>query len=160
MDVEAAKVVYLLDSDEGGARHKKRLRDAGIPEDRIFRLRTSTTTGLSVEDFVAPSTYVASVNFLLKNMRQENFKVRLADIKGKGIAQRCEKLLDRRGIKPLPKPRVAEEILRLGQQQNSRDGGASPLLSPGRKGALVALYRDITDRLGVEHLRQRGTKNP
>jgi predicted ATP-dependent endonuclease of OLD family len=153
MDVEAAKVVYLLDSDEGGSRHKKRLRTAGIPEERIFRLRTSTTTGLSVEDFVAPATYVASVNFLLEHMRQTDFRVRPADIKGRGIAQRCEKLLDRRGIKPLPKPRVAEEILRQSQRGLGSDSAGPPLLAPGRKAALVSLYRDISAKLDVQHLR-------
>jgi hypothetical protein len=69
-----------------------------------------------------------------------------ADIKGRGIAQRCEKLLGRRGIKPLPKPRVAEEILRQSQRSLGSDSSGPPLLAPGRKAALVSLYRDISVR--------------
>ena len=153
MDIEAAKVVYLLDSDDEGARHKKRLQEAGIADERIYRLRTPSTTGLSVEDFVAPATYVAAVNFLLEHMRQTELRVRIGDIKGAGIARRCERFLERRKIKPLPKPRVAEEILRQSHRVNTDGAHATPLLASGRKAALVTLYNDLTSRLGVEHLR-------
>jgi predicted ATP-dependent endonuclease of OLD family len=155
MDVEAAKVVYLLDSDEEGARHRKRLEQAGIPEKRIFRLQSAKTKGLSVEDFVLPATYLASVNFLLEHMRKTEVRVRHSDIKGPGIARRCEKFLEKKQIKPLPKPRVAEEILRQSHRLEHESNGNQELLAPNRKGSLVSLYRQILVRLGVEHLRDR-----
>jgi hypothetical protein len=143
----------LLDSDEDGKRHQKRLKDAGISAKRIFMLKTPRASGLSIEDFVATQTYVASVNYLLRHMRGVETKVRASDIEGNGIARRCETWLKRRKIKPVPKPKVAEEILRQVRPTHDSDHPPPPLLDPRRKSALVNLHRQIKERLGVESLR-------
>jgi predicted ATPase len=153
MDLEASKVVYLLDSDDDGERHRKRLKDAGISANRVFMLKTPKASGLSVEDFVAPRTYVASINYLLRHMRGVETEVRVSDIEGNGIARRCETWLKRRKIKPVPKPKVAEEILRQVRPTHDSAHPPPPLLDPRRKSVLVKLHRQIQERLGVESLR-------
>lgn len=94
---------------------------------------------------------MAAVNYLLEHMREVDKRVRVSDIEGAGIARRCEAWLKKRQIKPLPKPKVAEEILVRGGHDG--EGPAPPLLDPKRKTALAGLYKRIGKRLGVEGLR-------
>jgi predicted ATPase len=155
LDLEASKVLYLLDSDDEGERHEGRLRRAGIPKERIYHLRTARARGLSVEDFVAPQTYVAAVNYLLEHMRKTDKRVRVADIKGKGIARLCETWLAGRGVAPPPKPKVAEEILRRVRRPAAAAEEPDPLLHPSRKDELAALYREIRNQLRVDEVAQK-----
>jgi predicted ATP-dependent endonuclease of OLD family len=155
LDLEASKVVYLLDSDEEGDRHEDRLRRAGIPAERIYHLRTARARGLSVEDFVAPKTYVAAVNYLLEHLRKTDKRVRVSDIKGKGIARLCETWLKRRGIAPPPKPKVAEEILRRVRRQTTASEASPQLVHASRKEDLTVLYREIRNQLRVDEVAQK-----
>lgn len=60
----AAKVVYLADGDEGGAKHLRNLMEAGVAKDRIFQL----PEGKSTEDMINRDDYVRVINGLLDEM--------------------------------------------------------------------------------------------
>ncbi len=49
-ELEAAKVAYLVDGDEGGIKNKKKLINGGIEENKIIAL----PKGASIEDFINP----------------------------------------------------------------------------------------------------------
>lgn len=54
MDVEdiAAKVIYLTDGDAQGATYRKQLKDANVPDSRVFQLPDKTTSeGLLDRDY-------------------------------------------------------------------------------------------------------------
>lgn len=85
MDVEdiAAKVVYLSDGDDEGAKYRKDLKEAGVPSSRVFQL----PSGWASEDLVSRSYFIEIVNTLLP----EGLDVTQTDLpKGKPIAKAFE----------------------------------------------------------------------
>ncbi|MEH0109657.1 AAA family ATPase [Tersicoccus sp. MR15.9] len=60
----AAKVVYLVDGDEGGSAHKAALQNAGVEAGRIFSL----PEGAAVEDLVATDVYISVIGSFLAAM--------------------------------------------------------------------------------------------
>lgn len=59
---EAARVVYLLDGDQGGKTHEKHLQASGVPENRIFNLPPNH----GVEDLIEQEAYLETVNAILE----------------------------------------------------------------------------------------------
>jgi predicted ATP-dependent endonuclease of OLD family len=62
LDRGAPRTAYLLDSDEGGNELRRKLKSAGIPEDKIFHIPDDQMQGLVVEDLIDSEIYVRSVN--------------------------------------------------------------------------------------------------
>ncbi|MFJ2161388.1 AAA family ATPase [Streptomyces sp. NPDC087856] len=60
LDLEGAKVAYLVDGDEGGQSLKKNLTKAGVPEQLIVILGTP-----GIENTLEPDAYLQAVSFLL-----------------------------------------------------------------------------------------------
>lgn len=62
LELEAARVKYVVDSDAGGRAIAAVLRDGGVDAADIFDLRDRTEGGLTIEDFVEAETYRMAVN--------------------------------------------------------------------------------------------------
>jgi hypothetical protein len=114
LEAEASHVVYLTDSDGAGERYRAALKEAGVVDERLFELQSGRARGLSVEDFVEEGAYVEVVNLLLREMRgQEGDPFRRSDVPAAGAAAATEAWALRRGLRPLPKPAIAEHLLSL-----------------------------------------------
>ena len=63
MDVEdvAAKVVYLTDGDSEGAKYRKQLKEANVPDGRVFHLPSN----MASEDLVSRAHFIKVANTLL-----------------------------------------------------------------------------------------------
>jgi hypothetical protein len=62
----AAKVVYLIDGDDGGKHHESALKEVGVDASRIFRL----PKWRAVEDLINRDDYISAVNDFLEKMGQ------------------------------------------------------------------------------------------
>lgn len=85
MDVEdiAAKVAYLSDGDDEGAKYRSNLKEAGVPPSRVFQL----PNGWASEDLVSRPFFIEIVNTLLP----KGLNVTEKDLpKGKPIAKALE----------------------------------------------------------------------
>ncbi|WP_328332991.1 AAA family ATPase [Kribbella sp. NBC_00382] len=64
LELEAPRVAYALDGDEGGDAHAKRLGDSGVPVNRILQIGGSGS-GLCVEDLLRTEVYIEAANEVL-----------------------------------------------------------------------------------------------
>lgn len=60
LDFEAAKVLYLVDADNGGAKLAKDLEDNGVPRQHILKLPVP-----GIENLLSPATYLEAVKAFL-----------------------------------------------------------------------------------------------
>lgn len=94
LDLEASRVVYLVDGDAGGAQHAKRLASARVTTDRIVHLG-GAASGFAPEDLLREDVYLAAVNEVLERVHGPSVgKVKASDLVGgqrtAAIAQWCE----------------------------------------------------------------------
>jgi predicted ATP-dependent endonuclease of OLD family len=61
LDLEGARVAYLLDGDEGGVSRRRALVDGGVQEDKIVML-----DALTLENLMLPEGYISAVSLLLE----------------------------------------------------------------------------------------------
>jgi hypothetical protein len=157
LEGEAAHVVYLVDSDGQGGKYREDLEAAGVDRRRIFILRAGNVGGLSIEDFVDKDTYVGVVNLLLRTLRgYEDDPLRVFDIPNRGAARASEDWTRSRGVEPVPKPAVAENLLRVSRASLAYShwdpGDVAPkvLLRESRRPALIRLFRGLCDSLDLD----------
>ncbi|WP_410614741.1 AAA family ATPase [Amycolatopsis sp. lyj-109] len=65
LNLEAARVGFVVDGDNGGKAIAKMLQDAGVDKSLIALLQdisSEPTTGLEVEDFINPKIYATAIN--------------------------------------------------------------------------------------------------
>lgn len=126
----AAKVVYLVDGDSGGDKHRANLRAVGVDNSRIFSLPIHAAS----EDLIHPDDYVTVVNDLLNRMGQSRQFSRAEVPADTPIAKAFE---DWCRAMRLPRPSKVEVAYRLLRFKDRR-------LSPAAKRALVALHSKWT----------------
>lgn len=134
LEETAARVVYLVDGDTGGAKHAKWLKEIGIPEGRIFELRA----GWATEDYVHPDRYLEVINALISSNANLG-SVALDDLDreqpiSKAVADWCKAA----GVKAPGKTTVASVL--IGDQDTLQ-------LSEGAKEALVELHEQMQSAL-------------
>lgn len=130
-DFAAARVVYLVDGDAGGAKHRRHLNEAGIPNMRIKSLPNAKAT----EDLFDPGAYLAAVNDILADSGNGGSVVTLAALQrgidqGLPISTAVSRFLG--GTAP-GRPIVANRLL------ETYDG--TPPLAPGARRTLRTLHR-------------------
>jgi len=161
LEGEAGHVVYLTDSDPEGLNYEQALLDAGVVPERIFTLRDGEEEGLSIEDLVEKSLYVDVVNLLAAELREHrgSLSYELDAAPEAGIAKHAEQWASEQGIEPLPKPAVAEHLLRLSGASLAYatwDPGVErkprALLRASRRSALLGILSEIRERLMLESL--------
>lgn len=139
LEQEAGNVVYLVDADKGGRGHKRKLPERAKAEGRIVELGGGKEIGLCTEDLIKSEFLADAFNTVLQRTRP-GFSARVEPEKlpaaGRGLY--LNTWCKRRGIEPLSKTLVAEEIIVIG-----RDRG--PLLEPGRAELVKDLHEELLD---------------
>ena len=113
-DLAAARVAFLVDSDEGGRAHAQRLTANGVSERQILFLGGAPENGLAIEDMLDAAVYLDAVNSELDAWHGLNFpEDQLPDIgRSKAVSEWCGEQSGRSG-KPitLSKVDVAQRVL-------------------------------------------------
>jgi predicted ATP-dependent endonuclease of OLD family len=110
---EATHVAFLVDADEGGKRIATKLRNAGIPEDKIIPLPDNDQLGLVLEDFVDPGVYQSAVLQVLSHRPGAQLEIRVSDVPDANRPAWLDNLCKNAGIKPPGRREVAYQILDL-----------------------------------------------
>lgn len=158
LDSEAAHVVYLTDSDGEGKKYREDLKDAGVSDGRIFSWPSAGSTGLTIEDFVHKATLVEVFNFLLPKLRPDHQDVVLSegDVPDRGAARAIETWQEDRGIEPISKTAIAEQVLRVCRANlaymywDPGEANPLPLLRESRQSSVVRLHERLHSALEIE----------
>jgi hypothetical protein len=138
-DLVASRFVCVVDGDQGGRDHAKFLRRCGLRDEQIFFQGGSEDSGLSLEDFIHPKTYVHVINGLLKKAKaaveiapddlpEIGRSIALSEwLKGK-VSSDGEQIV-------ISKPEVVQAVL------NERK--IRPLLDPAKQDALADLDASV-----------------
>lgn len=135
LDFVAAKVAFLVDGDTGGKRHKKRLKDAGVPDSRILALDVP-----GIENLLDPAIYLATVVDLIRETTPD-FKTdtlpQLGDATSTSWATDLEAWSKNAGVRLPGKRVVAEKLVQLEERLIGEPGKlALTLLDQQLRGAL------------------------
>jgi predicted ATP-dependent endonuclease of OLD family len=124
LDGEAPRVLYLVDSDDGGREIKKTLRKANISPKKIVDLSEQQDT-LVIEDLIDPATYVASANILIRKKRPDGPSIPDDALTGPNIPLQLKHWCKQNNVEELGKMAVAYQLLELsadtGQQLHRTD---------------------------------------
>ncbi|MGD0165909.1 MAG: AAA family ATPase [Gaiellaceae bacterium] len=143
LELEAARVKYVVDSDQGGRDIRRVLVQAGVNEKDIFTLSDGADDGLTIEDFIDLETYRLAVNEELRRSHGAGHEIARGLIpEERGRVAFLEGWSAEQGISAPNKVKVAERIVEL---RNERS-----LVSRKRRGALKKLYGSLRDSLGIE----------
>lgn len=123
-ELEAAKVVYLVDGDSGGNENRKKLKKGGIDETRIIQLPSN----FAIEDFVNPELLLIAVNREFKTSGKSILNVDIGDIpknnKINWLAQKCQES----DILLPSKVKIAENISKIPSDENIIDNQNKEIL--------------------------------
>lgn len=139
LNQEAPKTVYLLDSDKGGEKIRKKLETAGIVGDHIFSIPKARNQGLEVEDIVDSTVFLAAVNEELRSYNGADVFFLKNELPTVDRVQAIKSWCEKEGLKPPNKRAVAYRIV---ESRNTR-----PILSSQYRKSLQKLYQDVTAAL-------------
>jgi hypothetical protein len=143
LDLEAPRIVFVLDGDAGGGRIATKLARGGVQEWQILRL----DKGLVIEDYLDASVYVDAVNEELRRSNGDGYIVALDDLSNSNRPSSVAKWCKKHGIRVPSKVAVAERALSM------REGRS--LLSSARRKALVELHGQVAAALMSKFAAQR-----
>jgi len=111
LDLEAARVAYMVDGDDGGTAHAKRLATVGVPATKIIRLG-GTKSDLSLEDLLRVDVYLAAVNEALLRKHGAARRMVVSDLlenvpRTKSVDGWCNK----HALEPISKSSVVAALL-------------------------------------------------
>lgn len=150
LDLEAAHVAYLVDGDDGGAKLKKALADAGVPESLIAELGMP-----GIENILAPEDYRAAISTLLPEC---NPGVAVSDLPevppivvadGGSVAKWIYGWIKDQGLKAPSKVAVANWLVENQRSSPSTEGVA----------VLTSLHEKLLSALGISNLKDHRTKS-
>lgn len=141
LDLEAARVAYVVDSDRGGAGIAKKLRRAGIPAEKILALGDGSAAVDVLEDVLAPNLYAAAINEELRR-RGGEYEVTAEDLSAPNRPLALKTWCQARGIEP---PNKHEVVKRLLEQRVP----GQPLLCEAGRVALVEVHAKVAQILGT-----------
>lgn len=150
LELEAARVVYVVDSDAGGRAIAAVLRDGGVSDAEIFQLRDRGEEGLTIEDFVDPEAYRLAVNEEPRRSGYSEHQFARSELPTAGRVAHVEAWANQRGIRNPNKVRVAARITELRGHQR--------LVSGSRRKALQTLYNQLRQSLRIDEALQAGLR--
>ena len=143
LDMAAARVAFLVDGDQGGDGIVKKLRAAGVPQARIFRLGSDQRRP-TLEDLVDARSFQEAVN---RELARANLDARipLSDIRMKPRFRALEKWCTKQHpkIKPPPKLAIAQQLLSAARRGET-------IVDPSSAKSLLTLYTQIERVLAPE----------
>jgi hypothetical protein len=155
LSVEASLAAYVVDADEAGEQIRADLLEAGVDQSLIFRLGRRRS-GLTLEDLVERSTFATAFNYLLLHLRGSDERITAAELPNAGRMRRLDEWCAEHSIEPLPKPALAQEILRRTQVAASADSGAlrlagdrEALVEADRRDMLRRVFHGVTQVLDI-----------
>ncbi len=139
LELEAPRVVYVVDGDSGGTR-VSRLRTAGVSATRIVQLG-GARSGLTVEDIVKEDLYLTAMNEVLTQLGSPQLMTK-SDLnpgptRGAAVRSWCRKV----GSPEPSKPAVAIALLEMAE-------GTRLLTRQGAQ-ALRVLHKEVVNGLGI-----------
>lgn len=138
LDLEASRVLFLVDGDKSGRERKKFLRRIGVPEDRVVTLGTTVARDVVLEDLIRPELYRDAVNAELSTWAPTKpMPASTVRKRGRvaGVADWCAK----NRIASPDKRRVVAQVLRL--------AGDQPITTATSRAILQDLHRRVRDLL-------------
>lgn len=139
LELEAGAVAFLVDDDDGGKEHTKKLPKRAREEGRILVLGAGRYPGLCTEDLVDAEVLVKAVNNTLDdNRKSKNTRLSKSSLPDIGRGAYVEKWgLEHHGFRP-NKVAIALEALEVGRQRGQ-------LVQAKRKRTLLAQHRKFQD---------------
>lgn len=107
----APRTAYLVDADSGGNEIRRKLRRAGVPDNRIFRLLNGESQNVVVEDLVDPKVYVDAVNRELYRSHGDSMSFPSDELTDVGRPEVVKAWCESRGIGAPNKRAVAYHIV-------------------------------------------------
>jgi predicted ATP-dependent endonuclease of OLD family len=150
LELEAARVKYVVDSDVGGRGISAVLRDGGVSDEDIFELRDRSQDGLTIEDFVDAEAYRLAINEELRRSGYSEHQFARGDLPTIGRVGHVEAWANERGIRNPSKVRVAGRVVELRGQRR--------LVSGSRRTALQTLYNRLRRALRIEEAVRAGIR--
>ncbi len=136
-ELEAAKVVYLIDGDRGGNENRKKLRKGGIEESKIKQLSENYT----IEDFVDSKILADAINrdFEMSGISKVDFKIKNIPTSGKikWFESNCSELK----LSLPAKVKIAENI--------SKEISDISIFDQRNKDKLVEIYHQLSNELNM-----------
>jgi predicted ATP-dependent endonuclease of OLD family len=134
-ELEAAKVVYLIDGDNGGNENRKKLRKGGIEEDKIMQLPENYT----IEDFVNSKILAEAINrdFEMSGKSKVDFEIKSIPTSGKikWFESKCAEL----NLSIPNKVKIAENI--------SKETSDISIFDQKNKVKLIDIYKKLSIEL-------------
>ncbi len=131
LDLEAPKVAYLVDGDEAGKKHKRKLISSGVSEDSIVQFQK----GFTLEDFVDIDVLVEAINEELRRSNGDKYLI-TKDILGNQLRfQNIEKWCEEQGINVPSKTKVALHVVSKRKE--------SSIVDPDRVEDLINVYENV-----------------
>lgn len=142
LELEAARVQYVVDSDSGGRKIKRELRGGRVDEKDILELKVGDHDGFTVEDFVDAETYRLAVNEELRRSHDQPPVLNRSDLPEKGRGAAVKAWCGKKGVPEPNKVAVARRIVEM--------RGERPIVASGRRRTLEACYRHLRERLRID----------
>jgi hypothetical protein len=141
LDLEAARVAYLVDGDKSGSEIKRKLKRGGVPTELIVSLGGSTS-GYVLEDLLAKDLYSKAVNAEIERSHGSKVQITPAMLPSKNRPVGLKSWCEDQGISSPSKTAVAYRALEM------QAGGAS-IIDPDRKTILIRAYDELREALGL-----------
>jgi predicted ATP-dependent endonuclease of OLD family len=121
LEIEAARVAYVVDGDDAGWKHAERLKGLGIRAGRVVKLSTKSV-GMCLEDLIDPALYARAVNEYLRSWppHKDGFPETALGRTGRPLA--LKKWCHDNDVPYPSKVLIAEQVLRLLEVPNPPPG--------------------------------------
>jgi hypothetical protein len=143
LDLVAARVAFLIDNDASGRAIARKLRQGGVPTDRVFRLPAARSNTATLEDFVDPKVHKAVLEDLIRRSGEAR-PVPQSLFSAFGRQSRLETWFARQrpSVRTPNKAVVAHELV-------SRARAGTAIADPRRVAALRSLAEGLRGALGA-----------
>jgi predicted ATP-dependent endonuclease of OLD family len=141
LDLEGARVAYVVDGDEAGKTVRRKLVTAGVDENRIVTLGRPKRVGIVLEDLLEPRTYVDAINEEIRRSNGEGLAMPETAITRTKRLAAVTQWCNSKGIGVPRKTAVAARVV-----EKRRD---AKLVSDDGRIVLQQLHQDLVQTLGL-----------
>jgi Predicted ATP-dependent endonuclease of the OLD family len=146
LEVEAARVVYIVDGDKDGERHSDRLKNLSIKASRIVKW-SGSSVGICLEDLLDPNLYTQAINEYLRSWPPNRDGFPTTALRR---ARRPQALKEWCATNSIPYPSkvlIAEQVLRI--LDEPRSSGPHRLTDVKKVPLLIRTHMKLSIALGL-----------